>query len=248
MNLGIDGQVAIVTGGGRGIGAEISVALAEEGVRVVVWDRDIEPAQEVAGRIEAAGGRALAIAGDVRSSSDAKRVVAAAIEAFGGLHILVNNAGYTRNHPFAEMTEALWDEVIDVCLNGVFRVTHAAMPTMVAQGYGRVISIASRAATGTLNGTNYSAAKAGVIGFSKALAMEVGRSGVTVNTVSPGLVRTERVMKHAYFEELDAKWRATSLIPRGGEPRDIATAVLFLASVHSGFVTAENVCVTGGLP
>lgn len=247
MDLGIRGQVAIVTGGGRGIGAEISKALAEEGAQVVVWDKDIEPAQEIASSITQAGGQAVAVSGDITRAGDIRALVDEVTSRFGTIHILVNNAGYTLNKPFPEMSEERWDEVIDVCLTGVFRMTHAVMPAMLAQKYGRVVNIASRAATGTLNGTNYSAAKAGVIGFTKALAMEVSPQGVTVNTVSPGLIRTERVMKHAYFAELDARWRAQSLVPRAGEPRDIANAVLYLASQGAGFVTAENIQVTGGL-
>ena len=247
MNLGIAGHVAIVTGGGRGIGAAIALALGAEACRVVVWDRDADVAEDTAQRIRAQGGTAMALAGDVRVAADARRVADTAVATWGGIQILVNNAGYTRNLPFAEMTEEIWSEIIDVCLNGVFRVTHAVMPAMVRQGYGRVINIASRAVTGTPNGTNYSAAKAGVVGFTKALALEVGKSGVTVNAVSPGLVRTERVMKHPYFEQLDARWRAQSLVPRGGEPEDIAAAVLYLASAGAGFVTAETLNVTGGL-
>ena len=247
MNLGIKDHVAIVTGAGRGIGAAIAVALGAEGCRVVVWDKDVDVAQATAELIRSHGGKAMAVSGDVRDAGDARRIAAAAVEAWGGIQILVNNAGYTRNVPFADMTDENWTEIIDVCLNGVFRVTHAVMPTMVRQGYGRVINIASRAVSGTLHGTNYSAAKAGVVGFTKALALEVGKSGVTVNAVSPGLVRTERVKRHAHFEELDARWRAQSLIPRGGEPEDIAAAVLYLASTSAGFVTAETVNVTGGL-
>ena len=247
MDLGIKDQTAIVTGGGRGIGAEIALALAEEGARVLVWDRDQEPADEVARLITSKGGTAIAFRGDVTSSDDTVRAVATAKEELGGMHILVNNAGFTRNIPFPQMTEQLWSEVIDVCLNGVFRVTHAALPHMLEAGYGRIVTIASRAISGTLHGTNYSAAKAGVIGFTKALAMEVGARGVTVNTVSPGLIRTERVKQHKYFAELDARWRAQALIPRAGEPRDIANAVLYLSSQGAGYVTGENIMVAGGL-
>jgi 3-oxoacyl-[acyl-carrier protein] reductase len=247
MDLGIQGHVAIVTGGGRGIGAEISMALAEEGAQVVVWDKDLAPAQETAERIRNAKGRAVAMFGDVTSPDDVRSLAARVNAEFGAIHILVNNAGYTLNKPFPEMTEDRWEEVIDVCLTGVFRMTHAVVPAMLQQGYGRVVNIASRAASGTLHGTNYSAAKAGVIGFTKALAMEVSPRGVTVNTVSPGLIRTERVKQHPYFAELDARWKAQSLVPRAGEPRDIANAVLYLVSQGAGFVTAENIQVTGGL-
>lgn len=247
MDLGIRGHVAIVTGGGRGIGAEIALALGEEGAQVVVWDKDLGPAEENAEGIRAAGGKAIALSGDVTRMEDVLSLANQVNEKFGAIHILVNNAGYTLNKPFPEMTEDRWNEVVNVCLTGVFRMTHAAMPMMLQQGYGRVINIASRAVTGTLHGTNYSAAKAGVIGFTKALAMEVSPRGVTVNTVSPGLIRTERVMKHAHFEELDARWRAQALVPRPGVPRDIANAVLYLASQGAGYVTAENIQVTGGL-
>lgn len=247
MDLGIRDHVAIVTGGGRGIGAEISIALGEEGAKVVVFDKDLEPAEEIAARIQEAGGQACAMAGDITRSEDVRHTVEDVVQRYGAIHILVNNAGYTLNQPFGEMSQERWDEVIDVCLTGVFRMTHAAMPHMLKQHYGRVVSIASRAATGTLHGTNYSAAKAGVIGFTKALAMEVSPLGVTVNTVSPGLIRTERVKKHAYFAELDQRWREQSLVKRGGEPRDIANAVLYLASQRAGYVTAENIQVTGGL-
>lgn len=247
MDLGLKNRVAIVTGGARGIGRAISRALAEEGAIALVADKDLAPAEALADEIKASGGTALAVQLDVTDRESIANLVATAKSQFGRIDVLVNNAGYTLNKPFLEMSPERWDEVIDVCLTGVYRMTHAVLPEMIDGKFGRVINIASRAVTGTLHGTNYSAAKAGVVGFTKALAMEVGAHGITVNAVSPGLIRTERVMQHAYFAELDARWRAQSLVPRGGEPEDIAHAVLYLASVNSGFVTAENIHVTGGL-
>lgn len=246
MDLRIKGDVAIVTGGARGIGAGIVRGLAEEGATVVIWDRDQEPAEALAQEVTAKGGTAIAVQGDVSSSSDVRAVIEHVTDRFGGLHILVNNAGFSLDGPITEMTDEQWDRVHDVCLKGVFNTCRAAAPTMIAQGYGRIINIASRAVVGDDNKSNYSAAKAGVVGLTRSLAIELGRHAITVNAIAPGLIHTDRVKTTPFYDQLDSRAREMTPIQRPGLPEDIADAVLYFASRRTGFVSGELLYVSGG--
>ena len=246
MDLGIKGDVAVVTGGARGIGAGIVRGLAAEGAKVVIWDRDLEPAEELASELVAAGHEAFAVQGDVASGEEVRKVIAGVVERFGGLHILVNNAGFSLDGPITEMTDEQWDRVNGVCLKGVFNTCRAAAPTMIAQAYGRIVNIASRAVVGDVNKSNYSAAKAGVVGFTRALSQELGRHAITVNAIGPGLIHTDRVKTTPFYADLDRRAREMTPIQRPGLPEDIADAVLYFASRRTGFVSGEMLFVTGG--
>ncbi|HWU79912.1 MAG TPA: SDR family NAD(P)-dependent oxidoreductase [Caulobacter sp.] len=246
MDTGIKGRTSLVTGAGRGIGAAIAKALAAEGSLVAVCDKDLEPAQTVAAEIEAAGGKALAVAVDVSSLQDVGRGVALVASTLGPIDILVNNAGFSLDGPLTDMSEQQWDSVVDVCLKGSWAMARAVAPSMIDRKRGRVINIASRAHLGENNKSNYCAAKAGVIGLTHALAIELGRHDITVNAVAPGLIRTDRVLGLRYYEDIDRRAKLSTPIQRPGMPEDIAAAVLYLASEQAGFVTGETLHVTGG--
>jgi len=246
VELGIKGHVALITGGGRGLGAGMATALGAEGCTVVVWDRDREPAEAVADAIRADGGSATAVVADVCDPAAVNTVVADVTERFRTVHILVNCAGFSRDAPIAQMTDQQWQEVIDVCLTAPFYVTRAVVPTMMKQGYGRIVNISSRARTGDRNKVNYAAAKAGIVGFTEALALELGKDGITANAIAPGYVETERARSITYAAELKA--RALELTPtaRLGELADISDALCYLVARQSGYITGEVLTVAGG--
>lgn len=246
MDLQLKDHVAIVTGAARGIGAAVARSLATEGAAVVVWDLELEAAEALTREIVQEGGRAQAAQGDVTSRLDVERVIESVNSSFGGIQILVNNAGFSLDAPLTEMTDERWDKVNDVCLKGTFLTCRAVVPHLISQGYGRIINISSRAYNGDDNKSNYSAAKAGVIGFTRALAIELGRHAITANIVAPGLIRTDRVRQTPFFDELDQRARQLTPIQRPGSPADVADAVLYLASPRTGFVSGEVLHVTGG--
>lgn len=246
MDLGIGGKVAVVTGGGRGIGAETARMLAREGVKVVVSDIDRAVAEQVAKEIVAAGGEAIASRGDVCELSDVQQVVADATEAFGCVDILVNNAGFNKDRYLTKMTEPEWDSVVDVVLKGAFHCTRAVLPGMMARKWGRIVNISSRSVFGNPGQTNYSAAKLGLVGFTRALAQEQAKFGVTVNAVAPGFVETELMRANPTYERL--REAALEKIPVGflGMPEDIASSVAFMASERARYITGVTLFVTGG--
>lgn len=246
MDMGLVSKIAVVTGGGRGIGAAIARALAAEGCKVGICDNDLVAAQALADELEFAGGRCIAVETDVSSAAS----VAAAVDTIGNrlgpVEILVNNAGFSLDGPVTEMTEEQWDTVVDVCLKGTWLFCRAVASTMIGRRFGRIINIASRAHLGEINKSNYCAAKAGVVGLTNALAIELGRFDITVNAIAPGLIRTERVLGLGHYEDIDRRARASTPIQRPGTPDDIAAAVVYLASAHAGFVSGETLHVTGG--
>ncbi|MDR5777170.1 MULTISPECIES: SDR family NAD(P)-dependent oxidoreductase [unclassified Caballeronia] len=246
MNLDIQSRLALVTGAGRGIGAAIAKELGGEGCVVVVCDKDLEPAQQVAAEIESVGGRAHAVSVDVSDFEATRRCIAEVTGSIGDIDILVNNAGFSLDGPITEMTEEQWDRVVDVCLKGCWAFTREVVPSMIRKKRGRIINIASRAHLGEFNKSNYSAAKAGVIGFTRALSVELGQHDITVNAVAPGLIRTERVLGLRYFDDIDRRAKLSTPIQRPGVPEDIAAAVAFLASERAGFISGETLHVTGG--
>ncbi|HEV7734601.1 MAG TPA: SDR family NAD(P)-dependent oxidoreductase [Candidatus Binatia bacterium] len=245
--MGLTGRAALVTGGGSGIGRGIALRLAHDGANVAVLDRDGAAACAVAAEVGAIGRRGVAVDGDVADTASVTRAVADARAALGPLLVLVNAAGISGFAPLADMTDAQWDGMIAVHLRGTFVCTRAVLPDMLAGGSGRVVNISS---VGGLRGgpmlTHYAAAKAGVLGFTKALAIEVGGRGITVNAIAPGLVDTPMLrasgMSPALLEQ------ATRQMPVGrlGTPEDIAAACAFLVSDEAAWFTGQVLSPNGG--
>jgi 2-hydroxycyclohexanecarboxyl-CoA dehydrogenase len=242
--LSLEGKVAVVTGGARGIGKAVATVLAARGAAVSVWDLNLEGAEKTVAEIQEAGGRAIAIGGD---AADAAAVAAAAArtrEELGPVMVLVNNAGTTAYEPFVSMTEASWDRMIGINLKGPFLVTRELVPDMLAAGWGRIVNISSSSAqTGAPAMAHYAASKGGVIGLTKALAIEYAATGVTVNHVPPGFIDTPLVREGPIDVEAAA---ATMPMKRAGRPEDVAHAVAYLASEEAGYVTGQTLSTNGG--
>ncbi|WP_028222511.1 SDR family NAD(P)-dependent oxidoreductase [Paraburkholderia oxyphila] len=246
MDLGLNGKVAIVTGSARGLGAATARRLAQEGASVVITDINAELAQATAKALQDEGLAAHCVVGDITKAADVQRLVDETVAHFGGVHILVNNAGAPRDKYLVKMSEEDWDFVMNVMLKGAFLAARAVMPHFIEQGWGRLINISSRAHLGNPTQANYSAAKAGLIGMAKALSMEEGRYGITANCVAPGFMETEMVQALATYETIKERAVAAQPIKRVGRPEDIADAVAFLASERAGFISGEVLHVTGG--
>lgn len=246
MDLGLQGKVAIVTGSARGLGAATARQLAQEGASVVITDISAELAKSTAAALRAEGLSAHCVVADITKSADVERLVQETVETFGGVHVLVNNAGSPRDKYLVKMSEDDWDFVMNVMLKGAFLAAKAVMPHMINQGWGRVINISSRAHFGNPTQANYSAAKAGLIGFSKALALEEGRYGITVNCVAPGFMETEMIQALPTYEAIKERALGMQPIKRPGRPEDVADAVAFLASERASFISGEVLHVTGG--
>lgn len=246
MSAILEGQNAIVTGGSLGIGRAIAVALAKAGANVALnYRRHDTEAKQVAAEVEAAGRKGLAIQADVASFDNAQAMVDRVVEEFGGLDILVNNAGINRDGVIWKMTEDMWDQVIATDLKGYFNYIRAAAPLMKGQKSGRIINITSiNGLRGKFGQSNYSAAKAGIIGLTKTVARELGRSKVTVNAVAPGLIETDMMAEAP--EAVKQKALAETVLERLGTPDDVANVVVFLASEGARHVTGEVIRVDGG--
>jgi 2-hydroxycyclohexanecarboxyl-CoA dehydrogenase len=242
---------ALVTGAGRGIGRAVALRLAQAGLAVGVTDLDGGSAARVAAEIGAAGGRATSVAADVTVPATVAEAVAAVEAALGPIGILVNNAGWDRLHLFTETDPAFWDRVIAVNYRGVLASTHAVLGGMIARRQGRIVSIASDAGrVGASGEAVYSGCKAAVIGFSKALAREVARHGITVNAVAPGLTDTQLladVMEGERGSRILEAVKRTIPLGRVATPEDVAGAVAYLVSDEAAYVTGQVLSVSGGL-
>ncbi|ONI70253.1 beta-ketoacyl-ACP reductase [Actinosynnema sp. ALI-1.44] len=244
-------KVAIVTGAARGIGAAVARRLASDGFAVALLDLQDAGVKEGAAAITADGGKAIGLVVDVSDTEQVEAAVAKVAEELGPPVVLVNNAGITRDNLLFKMTDGDWDSVIGVHLRGSFLMSRAAQKYMTQQKWGRIVNLSSTSALGNRGQANYSAAKAGLQGFTKTLAIELGKFGVTVNAIAPGFIATE--MTAATAERLgvsfeDFKAGAATQIPVGrvGEPEDIAHLVSFFASEGSGFVSGQVVYAAGG--
>jgi 3-oxoacyl-[acyl-carrier protein] reductase len=246
MSAILEGRSAIVTGGSLGIGRAIAVALARAGANVALnYRKHDTEARQVVAEVEALGRRGLAVQADVASFDNAQAMVDKVVAELGGLHILVNNAGINRDGVIWKMTEEMWDQVIATDLKGYFNYIRAAAPVMRAQNFGRIINITSiNGLRGKFGQSNYSAAKAGIIGLTKSVARELGKSQVTVNAVAPGLIETD--MMAAMPAEMKQRALAETVLDRLGTPEDVAAVVVFLASEGARHVTGEVIRVDGG--
>jgi 3-oxoacyl-[acyl-carrier protein] reductase len=240
------GKVALVTGAGQGLGEAIALRLAREGAAVMANDLNAESAGRTAEQIRKAGGRAAVFAGSVTDETVVQELVAHTVAELGALDVLVNNAGITRDKLLRDLTLADWDAVLNLNLRGTFLCAKFATPHMVAKKWGRVINMSSRAHLGNKGQTNYSASKAGVIGFSRSLALELGKFGVTVNCIAPGIIATPGVTSLPHYQSLVDRVAPTLPIPRLGRPEDVAGVAAFLASDDAEYVTGEVIHVSGG--
>lgn len=241
------GRTALVTGGASGIGLAIAERLAASGVAVAVLDIDAEGAARVADGIAGAGGRAAAVQADVSDGHEVARAVQAARRALGPLHILVNNAGVCTFAPFEALAEREWDHTMAVIVKGAFHCARATLPDMSEAGWGRIVNVSSLAGLkGSASLAHYCAAKAALLGFTKALATELGPRGITVNAIAPGLVDTPLLDKSGLAAEARATIARALPIARIGRPEDVAAACEYLVSPDAGWTTGQVLSPNGG--
>jgi 3-oxoacyl-[acyl-carrier protein] reductase len=242
----LNGQIALVTGGSQGIGRAIALTLADLGADVAIMARSLDKCEAVAAEIQAKGRRALAVQGDMSDTASLKGIVEKVSAELGAITVLVNNAAITRDGLFLRMKQADWDAVIQTNLTGVFALTQAVLPLMTKARKGRIINLTSVVAqSGNVGQVNYISAKAGVIGFTKAVAREYASRNITVNAVAPGFIETpmtavlNEAARNAMLEQIPLK--------RPGTDADVAAAVAFLASDEAGYVTGQVINVNGGM-
>jgi 3-oxoacyl-[acyl-carrier protein] reductase len=246
MSGSLEGRVALITGGAGGLGSAAGAWLAAEGATVVLADLAAEAAEAAAEKLHADGRSAEGVGLDVTDSAAVEDAVAGVVTRHGRLDILLTSHGFPRDGRLLDMSDEQWHAVLEVCLFGTFTAVRAAARPMVAAGYGRIVTIASRAWHGNPGQANYSAAKAGVVGLTRSVAKELGRKGVTANAIAPGLVETASLRGLDTFAQIEERAITDNSIKRIGQPADVAAAVTFLASPASGFITGEVLHVSGG--
>ncbi|HHU53512.1 MAG TPA: beta-ketoacyl-ACP reductase [Clostridiaceae bacterium] len=239
-------KVALITGSSSGIGEATARLFAKEGATVVLVARDIEKLKNIEKTINKSGGTALALQLDVSDSDQVINVVNSAIQKYGKIDILINNAGITRDSFIENMTVEMWDDVISVNLSGAFYMIHAVLPQMIKRKFGNIINMSSIAARrGAVTQANYSASKAGIIGLTLTLAQELGKKGITINAIAPGLVNTKMVEKIP--EKIAEKWLKIIPVGRFATPEEIAHLCLYLVSEHGQYINGSVIDINGGL-
>ncbi|MFJ6572203.1 SDR family NAD(P)-dependent oxidoreductase [Streptomyces sp. NPDC091292] len=242
--MSLQGRVAVVTGGARGIGRAVATVLAARGAAVSVWDLNLAGAEKTVAMIQEAGGSAIAVGGDAADAATVATAAARTRDELGPVAVLVNNAGTTAYQEFTSITETSWDRMIGINLKGPFLVTRELVPDMLHAGWGRIVNISSSSAqTGAPSMAHYAASKGGVIGLTRALAIEYADKGITVNHVPPGFIDTPLVREGPVDVEAAA---ATMPMKRAGRPEDVAHAVAYLASDEAGYVTGQSLSTNGG--
>jgi 3-oxoacyl-[acyl-carrier protein] reductase len=245
----LEGRVALITGAGRGLGAATAERLAGDGAGVVLVDLDAESCQQVLAGLD--GTEGLALACDVTNTAQVQETIDRTLERFGRLDILVNNAGILRDNLLFKMSDDDWDQVIAVHLRGAFLCSRAAQKPMVQQKHGRIINLSSVSALGNRGQANYSAAKAGLQGFTRTLSLELGPFGITANAVAPGAIETAMTHQLAHqlnisFEQLAANMSQKIALRRVGQPSEVAGVIAFLASDDASYVSGQVIYVAGG--
>lgn len=241
------GRTAIVTGAGQGMGRAVAVALAQRGANIVVNDLSEESATRTASDLQALGADTIVVPADVRDGGAVRRMVEQAVDRFGGVAILINNAGALRPTRVIDIDESEWDFIVDVNLKGTFLCSQAVLATMQQAGWGRIVNFSSTAGknVSTVGGAHYTAAKAGILGFTRHLAKEVAADGITVNAVCPGLIDTEMV-RNTIDDERIAAYERVFPISRLGRPDEVAELVAFLASDRAAYITGASLDINGG--